>query len=109
MQQSTPGPQAADESQRQAEELALQGRMERIGYKLLVLSGKGGVILPCQEDPDNYPGQGQQCLDDADLEPRQDRDDDDYQNRYIQPVHRLPATSNFPPIVLPVVQGVNGI
>jgi len=32
-----------DESQRQAEELALQGRMERIGHKLLVLSGKGGV------------------------------------------------------------------
>jgi len=32
-----------DESQRQAEELVLQGRMERIGHKLLVLSGKGGV------------------------------------------------------------------
>lgn len=36
-------PQSADESKRQAEELVLQGRMERIGRKLLVLSGKGGV------------------------------------------------------------------
>ena len=32
-----------DESQRQLEELELQTRMERIGKKLLVLSGKGGV------------------------------------------------------------------
>lgn len=32
-----------DESQRQLEELELQTRMERIGRKLLVLSGKGGV------------------------------------------------------------------
>ena len=35
--------ESLDESRRQAEELALQGRMERIGHKLLVLSGKGGV------------------------------------------------------------------
>ncbi|HOZ47890.1 MAG TPA: iron-sulfur cluster carrier protein MrpORP [Candidatus Hydrogenedentes bacterium] len=32
-----------DESERQLEELELQTRMERIGRKLLVLSGKGGV------------------------------------------------------------------
>lgn len=31
------------ESQRQLEELGFQGRMERIGRKLLGLSGKGGV------------------------------------------------------------------
>ena len=42
-QQPASRPQSMDESQRQAEELVLQGRMERIGYKLLVLSGKGGV------------------------------------------------------------------
>ena len=32
-----------DESQRELEELELQTRMERIGRKILVLSGKGGV------------------------------------------------------------------
>jgi ATP-binding protein involved in chromosome partitioning len=42
-QTSASKPQSMDESQRQVEELALQGRMERIGHKLLVLSGKGGV------------------------------------------------------------------
>ena len=42
-QQPAPRPQSMDESQRQVEELALQARMERIGHKLLVLSGKGGV------------------------------------------------------------------
>jgi len=35
--------QQADESMRELEELELQTRMERIGQKLLVLSGKGGV------------------------------------------------------------------
>lgn len=34
---------SSDESQRELEELELQTRMERIGRKLLVLSGKGGV------------------------------------------------------------------
>lgn len=34
---------SSDESRRQAEELLLQGRMGKIGHKLLVLSGKGGV------------------------------------------------------------------
>jgi Mrp family chromosome partitioning ATPase/predicted Fe-Mo cluster-binding NifX family protein len=33
----------SDESQRELEELELQTRMERIGRKILVLSGKGGV------------------------------------------------------------------
>ena len=42
-QPSAARPQTVNESERQAEELALQGRMERIGHKLLVLSGKGGV------------------------------------------------------------------
>ena len=42
-QPSAARPKTVDESQRQAEELALQGRMEKIGHKLLVLSGKGGV------------------------------------------------------------------
>ncbi len=42
-QQCSAGQQPAEESQRQAEELALQNRMEKIGRKLLVLSGKGGV------------------------------------------------------------------
>ena len=42
-QQRASRPQPMDESQRQAEELVLQGRMEKIGHKLLVLSGKGGV------------------------------------------------------------------
>ncbi len=42
-QQHASTPQPMDESQRQAEELALQSRMEKIGHKLLVLSGKGGV------------------------------------------------------------------
>ena len=32
-----------DESQRELEALELQSRMERIGRKILVLSGKGGV------------------------------------------------------------------
>jgi len=38
-------PQAphVDESQRELEEMELQTRMERIGRKILVLSGKGGV------------------------------------------------------------------
>ncbi|MBN2309890.1 MAG: P-loop NTPase, partial [Candidatus Hydrogenedentes bacterium] len=35
--------QPNDESERQLEELMLQGRMGEIGRKLLVLSGKGGV------------------------------------------------------------------
>ena len=35
--------QANDQSQRQLEELMLQSRMKDIGFKLLVLSGKGGV------------------------------------------------------------------
>ena len=35
--------QNVDESQRQQEELELQARMERVGRKILVLSGKGGV------------------------------------------------------------------
>jgi ATP-binding protein involved in chromosome partitioning len=35
--------QDADESQRQQEELDLQTRMDRVGQKILVLSGKGGV------------------------------------------------------------------
>lgn len=39
----TTKPQTVDETERQAEELALRSRMERIGHKLLVLSGKGGV------------------------------------------------------------------
>lgn len=34
---------ASDESQRQMEDLILQERMQRVGRKLLVLSGKGGV------------------------------------------------------------------
>ena len=38
-----PGSSQKDESQREPEELELQARMERIGRKLLVLSGKGGV------------------------------------------------------------------
>jgi len=38
-----PTPTQNDESQRQLEELELQTRMERIGRKILVLSGKGGV------------------------------------------------------------------
>ena len=38
-----PGSAQKDESQRKLEELELQARMERIGRKLLVLSGKGGV------------------------------------------------------------------
>ncbi|MFH1418177.1 MAG: Mrp/NBP35 family ATP-binding protein [Planctomycetota bacterium] len=42
-QQCAAGQQSAEESQRQAEELALRNRMEKIGQKLLVLSGKGGV------------------------------------------------------------------
>jgi Mrp family chromosome partitioning ATPase/predicted Fe-Mo cluster-binding NifX family protein len=36
-------PQAIDDSQRESEELVLQGRMKNIRQKLLVLSGKGGV------------------------------------------------------------------
>ena len=36
-------PPTGNEAERQAEELALRGRMEKIGQKLLVLSGKGGV------------------------------------------------------------------
>jgi ATP-binding protein involved in chromosome partitioning len=36
-------PPGQDESERQLEELMLQGRMQNIGHKLLVLSGKGGV------------------------------------------------------------------
>jgi len=42
-QQCAAGQQSTEESQRQAEELALRNRMEKIGQKLLVLSGKGGV------------------------------------------------------------------
>ncbi len=43
MPQSTKNTPMVDEAQRQLEEQALQGRMSEIGYKLLVLSGKGGV------------------------------------------------------------------
>ena len=42
-QPSAAKPQTVDESERQAEERALQSRMEKIGHRLLVLSGKGGV------------------------------------------------------------------
>jgi len=42
-QQSRRQPQAMDEAQRRREEQVLQGRMENIRQKLLVLSGKGGV------------------------------------------------------------------
>jgi len=42
-QQSEPKTSAADETERQLEQQALQRRMRDIGLKLLVLSGKGGV------------------------------------------------------------------
>ena len=42
-QQPASRPPSGDEAQRKAEELLLQSRMERIGHRLLVLSGKGGV------------------------------------------------------------------
>ena len=43
MSQKTTEPCGVDESQRELEELELHTRMERIGRKILVLSGKGGV------------------------------------------------------------------
>ncbi len=43
MNQKHPQLPMADQSQQEMEELELQTRMERIGQKLLVLSGKGGV------------------------------------------------------------------
>ena len=42
-QQSTTNKPAADQAKRKQEELMLKSRMDEIGFKLLVLSGKGGV------------------------------------------------------------------
>lgn len=41
--QAVDNARGADQSEQQADQLVLEGRMRRIGRKLLVLSGKGGV------------------------------------------------------------------